>query len=168
MNFCRRCGAALTQKNDTHYICETGHNLYVNAAPTVGVFFVTPDNQVLLSVRGIEPFKGMLDSFGGFVDVGETFEEAAIRELQEEVGVTPDQYEPLQFVTTESGNYPYDGEDRAILGVFFWSRLKPGVVLKPADDVSEVAQIPLADVPMDRLDNQDVRKAIQKLQQQLL
>ena len=168
MNFCRRCGAQLGYINDSTYKCTNQHMLFTNPAPCVGVFFVTDNNEILLSVRGIEPFKGMLDSLGGFVETNETFEESAVRELQEEVGITPDQYEPLQFISTETGVYPYESENRAILGVFFWSKLKPNVTLQPADDVSEIVQIPLAEVDMSRIDNSDVRKAIQKLQNILL
>ena len=168
MNFCRRCGTKLTEVSTGAYQCQNDHLLFSNPAPCVGVFFLTDDNEVILSVRGIEPFKGMHDSFGGFVDEGETVEEAAVRELQEELGITPDQYEPLQFISTETGLYPYGGEDRSILGTFFWSRLKPGVTLQPADDVSEIITVPLAHVDMSKLDNQDVKKAIAKLQSILL
>lgn len=163
MNFCRRCGAALTKVNEGTYKCED-HLLFTNPAPCVGVFFVTEDKEVILSLRGIEPFKGMLDSFGGFVNEQETVEEAAMRELQEELGLTPEQYEPLQFISTEAGTYPYDGEDRSILGTFFWSRLKPTAVPQPADDVSEIIYVPLADIDMTKLNNIDVKKAIVKLQ----
>lgn len=168
MNFCRRCGSALTQKNDTHYTCETGHNIYVNAAPTVGIFFVTPDNEVLLSVRGLEPFKGKLDSFGGFVDNMETVEYAAVRELQEELGLRPDDYEPLTFLSTETGLYPYEGEERSLLGTFFWSRLKPGAKPVPADDVADIVQMPLADIDFTQVDNVDVESALKKLQKLFL
>jgi ADP-ribose pyrophosphatase YjhB (NUDIX family) len=168
MNFCRRCGATLTQKNNSHYVCTNGHNLYVNAAPTVGIFFLTTDNQVLLSVRGIEPFKGSLDSFGGFVDNMETVEDAAVRELQEELGLNLDDYEPLTFLSTETGLYPYDGEKRSILGTFFWSRLKPGVQAIAADDVASIEQVPLAEIDFNKLDNGDVKAAIRKLQELFL
>lgn len=168
MNFCRRCGAQLEHVSDSAYKCANQHMLFTNPAPCVGVFFITDDNKILLSVRGIEPFKGMFDSLGGFVEINETFEEAAARELYEEVGITSDQYEPLRFISTETGIYPYENEDRAILGVFFWSKLKPNVTLQPADDVLEIVQIPLAEVDMSRIDNSDVHKAIQKLQHILL
>lgn len=168
MNFCRRCGAPLAKINDGAYKCEHQHILFTNPAPCVGVFFVTEDNEVILSVRDIEPFKGMLDSFGGFVDDQETVEEAATRELQEELGLTPDQYEHLRFISTETGVYPYDGENRNILGTFFWSRLKPTAILQPADDVSGIIYIPLTDVDMTKFDNVDVKKAIVKLQSILL
>lgn len=168
MNFCRRCGSALTSKSTGMYVCTNGHVLYVNAAPCVGIFFVTENNDVLLSVRGIEPFKGMLDSFGGFIDDQETAEDALARELIEELGLSPDQYETPQFISTETGSYPYDGETRSILSLFYWSRLKPGANPIPADDVADIETIALADVDLSKMDNVDVRKAIQKLQQILL
>jgi 8-oxo-dGTP diphosphatase len=43
--------------------------------------------EVLMIRRGGEPFRGMLALPGGFVDVGETVEQAALRELGEETGV---------------------------------------------------------------------------------
>jgi NAD+ diphosphatase len=164
MNFCRRCGAALTAKSDSVYVCRNNHTLYINAAPTVGIFFITDDNQVLLSVRGIEPFKGSLDSFGGFVDDMETVEEALARELNEELGLTPDQYKTPVFLSTEAGSYPYDGEERSVLSTFFWSRLKPGVIPVPADDVAKIEQVPLDNIDLERMGNVDVRSAIPKLQ----
>jgi NAD+ diphosphatase len=168
MNFCRRCGTALTQKSEGVFECGNGHTLFSAAAPTAGIFFVNENNEVLMSVRGIEPDKGMLDSPGGFVEEHETVEEALVRELNEELGVTPDQYEPPQFLCTATNDYKYQGEARSVMSVFFWSRLKPGVTPMANDDVAEVNFMPLSEINLDEIGGNDVKAAVEKLRLILL
>lgn len=60
--------------------------------PLLAVDCVVIDAQgaLLLIERGHQPFKGCLALPGGFVEVGETVEEACRRELREETDVTAD------------------------------------------------------------------------------
>jgi ADP-ribose pyrophosphatase YjhB (NUDIX family) len=45
------------------------------------------DGQMLLQRRGLDPYAGQWAPAGGFVEAGESLEGAAVREIQEEVGV---------------------------------------------------------------------------------
>jgi 8-oxo-dGTP diphosphatase len=54
---------------------------------TVDCVVFDPADRLLLIRRGHAPFKGRYALPGGFVDVGETVEAAALRELREETGI---------------------------------------------------------------------------------
>jgi len=54
---------------------------------TVDVVVRRRDNSVVLVKRSNPPFKGFYAIPGGFVEYGETVEEAAVREVKEETGL---------------------------------------------------------------------------------
>jgi 8-oxo-dGTP diphosphatase len=79
--------------------------------PSVGVGGVLiHEGKVLLIRRGKEPLRGRWVVPGGTVELGETLEEALVREMQEETGLT---IEPVELVTVfdriqrESGKVVY-------------------------------------------------------------
>jgi len=55
----------------------------------VTLLFLRKENQILLAMKKRGFGEGMWNGTGGKVDPGETITEAAIRECQEEIGVTP-------------------------------------------------------------------------------
>lgn len=164
MNYCRRCGTALRHTGGHAYICTNNHSIYAGSTPTVGIFFVTSDKHVLMSVRGIEPHKGMLDSFGGFLDGEETFENAAIRELQEELNLKPHDYGELRYLCSGVGHYPYENETLPVISCFFWTELKTKSTLVGFDDVAVVSEVALDSIDMTLLHDDDIRVGIRKLQ----
>ena len=88
--YCPVCGAKLIKKNINNkkrkFCPECGFIYYKNPAPTVcGI--VKNKNRLLLIKRGIPPHVGEWAFPCGFIEYGETAEEACLRELHEETGV---------------------------------------------------------------------------------
>ncbi|WP_051789539.1 NUDIX hydrolase [Endozoicomonas montiporae] len=91
MKYCSHCGARVRQEipngdNRPRDVCgECGMIHYQNPRVVAGCLPVY-DNKVLLCRRAIEPRKGLWTLPGGFLELGETIEQGAIRETFEEAG----------------------------------------------------------------------------------
>jgi len=114
-------------------------------ALTVDVAVVTEQvrPRVLLIRRKHEPFAGMWAFPGGFVDEGETLEQAARRELQEETGLLVTKLSQL-YAAGDPGRDPRGWT----VSVLFLARVKPkGAKAVAADDAAEVEWHFLDDPP---------------------
>jgi ADP-ribose pyrophosphatase YjhB (NUDIX family) len=67
----------------------------------VTIVLVPVDDSLLLVRRNIEPHKGKLALPGGYIDLGESWQEAGAREVWEETGITIDP-DGIQLVTVYS------------------------------------------------------------------
>jgi NADH pyrophosphatase NudC (nudix superfamily) len=93
---CPRCARNTLAAHDGKAVrCDhCGFLYYHNNAAATGVVIWSGD-RVLFSERRREPARSLLDMPGGFVDYGETLEEAVIREAREETGIELDEVEYL-------------------------------------------------------------------------
>jgi ADP-ribose pyrophosphatase YjhB (NUDIX family) len=86
--FCPRCGqpadVAFPQRIDCSHC---GYSAYYNPKPVAGVIPVDDEGRVILLRRGFDPGRGLWTFPGGFVDLGESVEDAARRETDEELGM---------------------------------------------------------------------------------
>src|SRR6201999_3588419 len=64
-----------------------GYGAFYNPKPVACAITANPSNEIILLRRGFQPNRGKWSMPGGFVDLGESVEEAAIRETKEEIGV---------------------------------------------------------------------------------
>ena len=89
--FCPQCSAPLVEGmvdgRVRRHCTACGFVRYENPLPVV-VAVAVKDGRFLLIKRGIPPKKGLWGCPSGFVETGETPEEACLRELWEAAGVT--------------------------------------------------------------------------------
>ena len=112
---------------------QCGFHFYENPKPCTAVVLQNDAGEYLLVERAVEPKKGYWDFPGGFVEIGETFEESAIREVKEEIGITP---QNLKYLGTYTDKYPYRGLVYSTLSVTYVGKISSGKKIKVADDVA--------------------------------
>jgi A/G-specific adenine glycosylase len=111
--------------------------------------------RVLLGRRGVEPFLGLWDTPGGFVEPGESLEECVRRELREEAGV---EVEVGRLVATVPDTYGPTGD--ATVNAFYECRVLSGDP-RPDDDVAELRWFAPDELPApDELAFECVRRAL--------
>ena len=89
-NYCPICGQELRILHDGQSdrpACEPCRRFYYQNPVPAACCIVRRDDAVLFVQRAIEPCKGMWSLPGGFVELGETTDDAALRELEEETGL---------------------------------------------------------------------------------
>jgi 8-oxo-dGTP pyrophosphatase MutT (NUDIX family) len=72
--------------------------MYNEAMKQVTLLFLRKDDRILLAMKKRGFGVGLWNGIGGKVDPHETIAEAAIRECQEEIGVTPHDIKPAGFI----------------------------------------------------------------------
>lgn len=111
--------------------------------PKIMVDVVIPSEEgVVLIRRGSDPYEGMWALPGGFVDVGETVEEAAIREAKEETSLDVE-LERLVGVYSDPGRDPRGHN----VSVTFLARVAGGEP-KAATDADEVSVLDPSEVDL--------------------
>jgi ADP-ribose pyrophosphatase YjhB (NUDIX family) len=89
--FCPRCGAAAEVAYPRSLSCPScGYGAYYNPKPVAATIPRTAAGDVLLLRRGFDPGAGLWTFPGGFVDLGESVEDAARRETMEELRLEVD------------------------------------------------------------------------------
>ncbi len=91
VRFCPRCGQTADVDFPQRIMCpHCGYGAYYNPKPVAAVIPEDADGRVILLKRGFEPGAGKWTFPGGFVDLGESVEEAASREVMEELRIEVD------------------------------------------------------------------------------
>lgn len=153
---CQVCGTRVEYRipaddNRERAVCPACQHIhYVNPLNVVGTLPIWED-KVLLCKRNIEPRKGLWTLPAGFMELGETTEEGAVRETDEEAGARIQVlglYSVLNVVTAGQVHFFYRAK---LLDTNF----------NPGPETMEARLFTQAEIPWDELAFRTVRMTLQ-------
>ena len=118
-SLCPSCGSnSITYDGVKEYTCPScGLDFFHNTAAAVGIFLEKKKSGLFLFIRRARnPGKGLLDIPGGFVDPGESAEDALRREIREELDM---ELEDISYFVSYPNNYDYKGIIYATCDFFY-------------------------------------------------
>lgn len=139
--------------------CDCTLCKFNNPKPTATAVIIRKQ-KILVGKRNLkeEPFFGEWDFFGGYIQEGETPEQALKREIKEELGVDSD----LTFLGSFSGTAEYKEYGYPVISFAYLTELKGEVKLNKKEN-SEIAWVPLKEIRTIAFDsNQKILKFIQE------
>jgi ADP-ribose pyrophosphatase len=134
--FCPRCGSPNPSPGSKPFQCSgCGYAAYFGPVTAVGAIIVDELGNSLLVRRARNPGKGKWGLPGGFVDPGESAEQAAIREILEETNL---KVSNLSFLLTLPNQYRHRGVVAPVLDLFFEVRVAgQGQIRLAADELDK-------------------------------
>lgn len=165
--FCPECAEQLTQQKlpdgTSRPACPKGHFTHYNNPIPATLGLIEHDGEYLLLKRANEPKAGSWDFPGGFIEAGETPEEAFRREVDEETGLRIDR---LRMV----GAYKslYEAPDKWVVSFGFAARAAKREV-KLSSESTDSRWEPLDKIPRPAFnDEQQMLEDIRGSQDQVL
>lgn len=133
--YCPKCGSQdFIPNSEKSLKCNScGFRYFINMNAAVAAIIRNEKDEILFTVRKHSPAAGMLDLPGGFVDLGETAENALVREIEEELNLKIDK---LKFAGTFTNKYVYSGIEYQTLDLVFNCSVESFENIQVADDVS--------------------------------
>ncbi|MDM8146350.1 NUDIX hydrolase [Bacteroides eggerthii] len=115
------------------------------------VFTKEEEPKVLLIQRGNEPYKGCWAFPGGFMNMEETAEECAVRELKEETGLTVTRIQQIGAYS----KVDRDPRGRTV-SIAYLAIVDAPTAVSGMDDAAKAAWFPLSSLPDLAFDHQDI------------
>lgn len=159
--YCPRCAAPDPQfLEGKKILCPScGFQIYHNTAAAVAVLIRRDESYVFLR-RARDPGIGLLDLPGGFVDPGESAEEACRREVREEIGA---ELEGLRLLTSAPNTYPYKGIAYNTCDLLFLADCHTRNFRRQEDEVREILLLRPEKVPLEELAFDSIRNMLAPL-----
>ncbi|BCY29365.1 NUDIX hydrolase [Flavobacterium okayamense] len=161
--YCPNCKSENIEfPNNVRFICnDCNFTYYHNIAAAVAIVFTFEDN-VLFTVRNVDPDKGKWDLPGGFIDPGENAEEAACREINEELGIEVKPND-LKYITTSPNNYLYKNVPYRTMDIFYECPLQTNVIsINAEDEIQDLIWVKRLEIDINQIGFVSIRKVMEE------
>lgn len=139
-NFCPQCKRRLANSEEFVECKFCKIRIYKNSKPTAEILIIN-DGKVLLSKRGIDPYKNKYDIVGGFLNNGEPPDKGIHREVLEETGLKT---KIVQLLGIYIDKYGKDGD--YTFNCCYVGKIVSGKI-KASDDVKSLHWFPITKLP---------------------
>ncbi|MEZ6127318.1 MAG: NUDIX domain-containing protein [Planctomycetaceae bacterium] len=143
--YCPCCGAETKNVGQQPFACcACGYRHYFSPSAAVGALIRDVQERMLFIVRGKDPGKGKLGLPGGFVDAGETAEQAVIREIREELNLYVTDF---RYLASFPNKYEFAGVTLPVTDLFFVSAVQSlDDIVTQEGEIEGFRFLPAADV----------------------
>ncbi|MGZ5080402.1 MAG: NAD(+) diphosphatase, partial [Usitatibacter sp.] len=126
--FCGACGRPMSRAQGERVMkCACGHFAYPRISPAM-MTLVTRGDSILLARNVAVPAGGRMSALAGFLEPGESVEDAIHREVREEVGL---EVKDLRYFASQSWPYPHS------LMLAFTAEYAGGDIVVEASEIAE-------------------------------
>jgi len=158
---CPKCGStALKSQKAKSFDCPAcGFHFYLNPAVASAALILSDHRpgDILFVRRAKDPGKGQLGLVGGFVDKGETIEQAVEREVKEELGL---EVARITYFASFPNEYQFRGVDYPVVDVFSLVYVSSEDARIQQEEVTEAKWLAVQEMGLGELAFPSMRKAV--------
>jgi ADP-ribose pyrophosphatase YjhB (NUDIX family) len=158
-NYCPRCKSEqLSIYNKKILKClDCDFEYYFNPAAAVAAIITDKEGNLLITIRAFEPCRGSFDLPGGFVDPGESCEEAIRREIKEELNL---EVISLNYFCSMPNVYEYKQIKYTTVDIAYLCEVENAALAKASDDVKSILFLNPKELDINKFGLQSIRTIV--------
>ena len=158
--FCPQCGkTALSEPRKNALRCDGCGFVYFHNCAAAAAAVIETGKGIILTVRAEEPKKGGYDLPGGFVDYGESLEQALMREVREELNL---EIRNFRYLGSFPNIYSYQGVTYFTTDAIFAVQTPNLDRLKANPEIQEFVIIEAKEIELDRIGFESIKEGIKR------